>query len=299
MSYNHKHNAANGEANRDGSDDNLSWNSWGRGADGRPRSQQAPALRRAKGMMATLMLSQGVPMILAGDEFLRTQRGNNNAWCQDGELSWVDWTLAEVNAEFLTFTKGMIALRKAHPVFRRRRFFDGTLGPAPAVTPPPSGVVPAMLFPPGGPVRPGDAGLPDAADPADPPPEPYGVRTPAARKATAPLSDIHWHGTQPFKPDFGPTSRHLAYSLDGRFTGRDGDPDYRADRDFYVAVNVGPAPLKFTVPASPTGRRWRRVVNTAAPPPEDVRAGEPGPPVAPLSPVTVEPFGLVVLMTEE
>jgi glycogen operon protein len=75
--------------------------------------------------MATLLLSQGVPMILAGDEFLRSQQGNNNAWCQDNEVSWVNWRLAEENADFLRFVREMIALRKRHPALRRRGFFEG------------------------------------------------------------------------------------------------------------------------------------------------------------------------------
>jgi glycogen operon protein len=78
--------------------------------------------------MATLLISQGVPMIMAGDEFLRTQLGNNNAWCQDNPTSWVDWSLAERNADFLRFMRMMIALRMAHPVLRRRTFFTGGVG---------------------------------------------------------------------------------------------------------------------------------------------------------------------------
>jgi glycogen operon protein len=124
VSYNDKHNEANGEGNRDGSDANWSWNS---GAEGPTNNRAIQALRRrrAKNMMATLLLSQGVPMLLAGDEFLRTQRGNNNAWCQDNDISWVDWSLAEKNADFLHFTRALVALRKRHPALRRRSFFVG------------------------------------------------------------------------------------------------------------------------------------------------------------------------------
>ena len=297
VSYDRKHNNGNGEQSRDGSDDNLSWNS---GAEGPTDDADINRLRvrRAKGMMATLMMSQGVPMLLAGDEFLRTQHGNNNAWCQDGELSWVDWTLADRNAEFLRFTREMIRLRKAHPVFRRRRFFNGTLGtPAAAF----QAAAAEGTFPLGGPVRPGDAGLlTHPEEPADPPnADPAGVRTPAPRRPAVPLADVHWHGTQPYKPDYSYTSRTLAYSLDGRFTGRDGDPDYHADRDFYVAYNVGPEALKFVVPASPTGRRWHRLIDTAAASPGDFQTDGPGPGVAAGSAVGVESFGLVVLMSEE
>jgi glycogen operon protein len=121
VSYNHKRNRANGEDERDGSNDNYSWNC---GTEGPSTSPKILALRQrqARNFIATLMLSQGVPMLLAGDEFLRTQQGNNNAWCQDNEVSWVDWSLAEKNAGFLRFVREMIALRKRHPALRRRAF---------------------------------------------------------------------------------------------------------------------------------------------------------------------------------
>jgi isoamylase len=128
VSYNRKHNEANGEANRDGMDENFSWNC---GEEGPTEDPEIRGLRRrqAKNLMATLLLSQGVPMFLAGDEFLRTQHGNNNAWCQDNETGWVDWNLAAKYADFLRFVKEMIAFRKRHPALRRRSFFRGR-GPA-------------------------------------------------------------------------------------------------------------------------------------------------------------------------
>jgi len=124
VSYEHKHNEANGENNRDGLDENLSWNC---GVEGPASDPEIERLRRrqAKNFLATLLLSQGVPMLMAGDEFLRTQGGNNNAWCQDNAVSWVDWTLAETNADFLRFTRMLIALRRRHPALRRRTFFKG------------------------------------------------------------------------------------------------------------------------------------------------------------------------------
>src|SRR5206468_3739854 len=124
VSYNHKHNEANGEGNRDGQDENFSWNCGEEGPTDDPKILELRR-RQAKNHMATLMLSQGVPMLLAGDEFLRTQKGNNNAWCQDNPVSWVDWRLAETNADFLRFVREMIALRKRHPALRRRGFFHG------------------------------------------------------------------------------------------------------------------------------------------------------------------------------
>jgi isoamylase len=133
VSYNNKHNEANGEGNRDGSDANWSWNC---GAEGATEDHDVLALRarQVRNLIATLMLSQGVPMIQGGDEFLRTQRGNNNAWCQDNSLGWVDWSLKQQNAGFVRFVRMMIAFRMAHPVLRRRIFFTGErAGPPPEI----------------------------------------------------------------------------------------------------------------------------------------------------------------------
>ena len=130
VSYNHKQNEANGEGNRDGSDVNWSWNCGVEGPTDDPEVLQIRK-RQVRNLMATLMISQGVPMILGGDEFLRTQGGNNNAWCQDNPLSWVDWSLRERNADFHRFLRMIIALRQAHPVLRRRAFFTGARGGLP------------------------------------------------------------------------------------------------------------------------------------------------------------------------
>ena len=122
VSYNAKHNDANGEDGRDGTDDNRSWNC---GVEGPTEDAEIIDLRRrqVRNLLATLLLSQGVPMILGGDEFGRTQHGNNNAYCQDGPLSWYDWSA--VDHDLLQWTSELIAFRRAHPVFRRRRFFQG------------------------------------------------------------------------------------------------------------------------------------------------------------------------------
>jgi isoamylase len=124
VSYNDKHNEANGEDNRDGHNHNLSWNC---GAEGPVQDPAILALRRRqkRNLMATMMLSQGVPMLLGGDEFGRTQQGNNNAYCQDNEINWFDWERAKNRQQLLDFTSKLIALRKSHPVFRRRHFFQG------------------------------------------------------------------------------------------------------------------------------------------------------------------------------
>lgn len=125
VSYNGKHNRANGEDERDGCNDNCSWNC---GVEGPTADPIVSGLRQrqARNLVATLMLSQGVPMLLAGDEFLRTQGGNNNAWCQDNEIIWLDWSLVDRNAGFLRFTREMIALRKRHPALRRQWFLRGS-----------------------------------------------------------------------------------------------------------------------------------------------------------------------------
>jgi glycogen operon protein len=124
VSYNHKHNRANGEENRDGSDDNRSWNCGAEGASSDPEVQRL-RLRQQRNFLVTLMVSQGVPMLLAGDEFGRTQDGNNNAFCQDNRMAWIDWSLAESNSELLEFTRKVVALRNQSPVLRRRRWFEG------------------------------------------------------------------------------------------------------------------------------------------------------------------------------
>jgi isoamylase len=122
VSYNEKHNDANLEDNRDGADDNRSWNC---GAEGPATDAAIVALRarQQRNFLTTLMLSQGVPMLLGGDEFGRTQHGNNNAWCQDNEISWLDWD--NVDHDLQEFARRLIALRQTEPVFRRRDFFVG------------------------------------------------------------------------------------------------------------------------------------------------------------------------------
>jgi glycogen operon protein len=124
VSYNEKHNEANQEDNRDGTDDNRSWNC---GVEGETDDPAVNALRRRqqRNFLATLFLSQGAPMLLGGDEIDRTQGGNNNGWCQDNEISWFDWDLAPDGEAMLEFTQKLIALRRAHPVLHRRDFFTG------------------------------------------------------------------------------------------------------------------------------------------------------------------------------
>jgi isoamylase len=124
VSYDGKHNEANGDDNRDGTDDNRSWNC---GAEGPTDDATVNELRarQVRNFLVTLFCSQGVPMLLSGDEMGRTQRGNNNGYCQDNEISWTDWEAAGKQVELTDFTCLLSELRRAHPVFRRRRFFSG------------------------------------------------------------------------------------------------------------------------------------------------------------------------------
>ncbi|NES83508.1 MAG: glycogen debranching enzyme, partial [Moorea sp. SIO2B7] len=123
VSYNHKHNQANGENNNDGANDNESWNC---GAEGSTEDTGINALRRRqmRNAIAMLMVSQGVPMLLMGDEMGRSQNGNNNTYCQDNELSWLNWDLLAKNADLFRFFKNCIAFRQAHPVLRNRQHFQ-------------------------------------------------------------------------------------------------------------------------------------------------------------------------------
>ncbi len=125
VSYDHKHNEANGEDNRDGTDDNRSWN---HGTEGETENGDVLAVRerQKRNLLTTLLLSQGVPMLSHGDEMGRTQLGNNNAYCQDNELSWMDWTDTAEGGALREFVRRLTTLRRDHPVFRRRRFLTGS-----------------------------------------------------------------------------------------------------------------------------------------------------------------------------
>ncbi len=127
VSYDRKHNEKNGEHNRDGSNDNRSWNC---GTEGQTDDPEINELRQRqiRNFLVTLFFSQGIPMLLAGDELGRTQQGNNNSYCQDNEISWVDWDAAAKHSDLTEFVCALSALRRAHPVFRRRRFFSGQAG---------------------------------------------------------------------------------------------------------------------------------------------------------------------------
>jgi glycogen operon protein len=199
VSYNQKHNEANGEQNRDGSNDNISWNC---GIEGATDDQAVEALRerQVRNFVAVLMLAAGTPMLLMGDEVRRTQRGNNNAYCQDNDISWFDWSLLDRHAGLHRFVKAMTA-------FRHRR---------------------------------------DVVDTAE----------------TLSLNDllqrthVEWHGVALGRPDWGDHSHSLAFtirSLHSRFV-------------LHVMMNAYWEPLTFEVPS---GREWRRCVDTARTSPDD------------------------------
>lgn len=129
VSYNEKHNDANGEDNNDGESHNRSWNC---GDEGPTDDEGIQELRRRqqRNFIATLILSQGVPMLSHGDELGRTQQGNNNGYCQDNAISWIDWKLNARDQAFLAFCRNVMRFRQAHPVFRRRMFLSGSVGPS-------------------------------------------------------------------------------------------------------------------------------------------------------------------------
>ncbi|MBN1104421.1 MAG: glycogen debranching protein GlgX [Deltaproteobacteria bacterium] len=213
VSYNEKRNEANGEDNRDGMDENLSWNC---GMEGEAADPKILALRsrQARNFMVILLLSQGVPMLLAGDEVLRTQQGNNNAYCQDNELSWFDWTLTETNRDMLRFVREMIAFRKRHPCLQRRHFLRG-------------------------------------------------LRLEGQR-----LPDVTWHGLNLNEPLWSdPNARVLAYTLGGLA------PE---EGDLHIVLNMSEDSLVCPFPEV-AGRRWRLVVDTSRPSPDDIHGQGSGP----------------------
>ena len=235
VSYDHKHNEANGEDNRDGSDDNRSWNC---GAEGPTRRRTVVALRerQKRNFLTTLFLSQGVPMLLAGDEMGRTQQGNNNAYCQDNEVSWVHWqgvgaaltagrsasrprSAAQARSrELLNFVRVLIQFRADHPVFRRRRFFHGK----------------------------------------------------AVRGVRHQLGDIAWFtpaGNEMTDADWETGSaKSLTVFLNGdeiSELGRRGESI--RDDSFLLLFNVGELDLEFALPPPHYGVLWTKVLDTAVP----------------------------------
>jgi glycogen operon protein len=235
VSYNNKHNLENGEHNRDGFDHNISWNSGYEGKTNDVRINRLRA-RRMRSLAVILMLSQGVPMILAGDEFGRTQKGNNNAYCHDSPLNWIDWSFKEKNKDLFRFFRLLISLRKKHPVFRRSDFF------------------------------------PDL---------PHELHHP-----------IRWQSSQPGTMDWSEEARSLAFLLDGQ--GAEGRPD----DDFFIMLNSHPSKAEtFTAPKPRNNRSWRKIIDTAAPPPMDILEESKEILLASPKKIKVEPMAAVVLIS--
>ncbi len=207
VSYDHKHNEMNGEYNRDGDNSNHSWNS---GWEGESDDAEILALRarRQRSLAVILLLSQGTPMFSAGDEFGRSQRGNNNAYCQDNEIAWLDWRLAEKNGDLLRFFRLLIRLRREHPVFRRAKF-----------------------FPPG---------------------------------EEDSIHEIRWQSLNPGATDWSPECRTLGFMLDGRAV------EGELDDDFLILLNGGHGEVLYQLPATAPDREWHLLIDTGAPPPQDI-----------------------------
>ncbi|MEX5633796.1 glycogen debranching protein GlgX [Parafrankia sp. FMc2] len=231
VSYNDKHNEANGEENRDGSDDNRSWNC---GVEGPSDDPAITRLRnaQARNLLATLLLSQGVPMLVAGDEMGRTQGGNNNAYCQDNPISWLDWSDAERNADLIEFTAQVAHLRRAHPVFRRRRFFQGE----------------SIRGSAGG--EDNSGGSPDGAEAVEVAAKDIVWLRPDGNE----MSDTDWESG---------TARSLGCYLNGH-----GIPDPNAlgeaivDDSFLLFFNAHHEPIRFLAPPANFGTTWEIIVDT-------------------------------------
>ena len=211
VSYNDKHNEANGENNNDGANDNNSWNC---GWEGPTDDPGINALRRRQIKNATtlLMVSQGVPMILMGDEVARTQQGNNNTYCHDNVLNWFDWSQLESDADLLRFFQLVIGFRHAHPALRNRWHFSNR------------------------------------------------------DYVGSGYADISWHGVQTWQPDWGETSRVLAFMLCGKHA-KNGTA---RDNYLYVAINMYWDALPYELPRLPSGMKWHMAINTSMASPEDI-----------------------------
>jgi glycogen operon protein len=247
VSYEQKHNQANGEHNRDGSDDNRSWNC---GVEGETTDPDVLDLRRRqqRNFLATLLLSQGVPMLVAGDESGRTQLGNNNAYCQDNEVSWVDWEPGEDGLDLLEFTRRVITLRRDHPVFRRRRFFQGRPihGRTIASRPVPGRSIPGRPI--AGRLIPGQLG-------------PGGVDDDGGR------ADIGWFG-----PDgremterqwAQSTVRTLGMFLNGDEISEPGPRGHQIVDDSFLVLLNGPNPAEFRLPDKGWASAFELVLDTS------------------------------------
>jgi len=239
VSYNHKHNEANGENNRDGHDHNISYNYGKEGPTNNPKIEEIRN-RQVKNFWATLMLSQGTPMINGGDEFRRTQKGNNNAYCQHNEISWYNWGFLKKHADIYRFARRVIALRKAHPVFKRTTFFTGK-------------------------DLDGDQ-----------------------------FKDIHWYQPRGQDATWDPTDKCLMLTMDGSKDEIGADAD---DVDVLMMFNADTLPHIFCVPHTPHEGKWRLIIDTGLPSPQDIRPEDEAPKIEPDTPYRVRPRSMVVMFS--
>jgi glycogen operon protein len=222
VSYNRKHNWANGEGDRDGCHDNLSYNCDHEGPTDNPHVLDLRQ-KQMRNFMSILLISQGVPFITQGDEFARTQQGNNNSYCQDNEISWVDWSLAERNFGLLRFTRMMIALRRRHFALSREQF----------------------------------------------------------------VNRVSWHGPRLGDPDWTGKSRTLAFQMHG----------WHQQPEIYVMFNAHWEPVTFRLPPHDGQWRWRRLVDTNLPSPEDIAEESEAVPLHPADHYVMSPRSTVILIS--
>lgn len=235
VSYNNKHNLENGEDNRDGENHNFSCN-WGE--EGPTKNQEIEKIRKRmiKNFIATLFISLGVPMLLSGDEFRRTQKGNNNSYCQDNEISWINWDLLQENSDIFEFTKSMILFRKEHPMLRSIRFYTGEQGV----------------------------------------------------KFTT--EDIQWKTPENTTPDWDDEDLCIAALINGAYAE---EIFLIPDSDFYMMFNPSNTDIVFSLPQSPSGRRWKLSINTAAQRGMDIYLKDE--PIIEREKITVEAHSMIIL----
>jgi len=235
VSYNNKHNLENGEDNRDGENHNFSCN-WGE--EGPTNNPEIEKIRKRmiKNFIATLFISLGVPMLLSGDEFRRTQKGNNNSYCQDNEISWINWDLLQENSDIFEFTKSMILFRKEHPMLRSIRFYTGEQGV----------------------------------------------------KFTT--EDIQWKTPENTTPDWDDEDLCIAALINGAYAE---EIFLIPDSDFYMMFNPSNTDIVFSLPQSPSGRRWKLSINTAAQRGMDIYLKDE--PIIEREKITVEAHSMIIL----
>jgi glycogen operon protein len=235
VSYNERHNYFNGENNQDGSSANYSWNCGVEGPTDDPVIEELRN-RQVKNFIALLLVSKGTPMLLGGDEFRRSQWGNNNAYCQDNQISWVNWDALRHYRDVHRFTRGMIALRKAHPILRKDRHFMEERDPVTG------------------------------------------------------FKDVEWHGTKIHKPDFGPNSHSIAFTIAGM----------GEDNTFHIILNAFWEDLDFELPRLPDGWLWVQVANTGASYPDDMYEIGQEKPISPTTrTVRVRARSVIIVMSNQ